>query len=150
MCARMDDWSTTHNRTAAGEPVPAFSWRIGTPRPTSSQRRAQPHEVSSQWVIFAMTEVEGVVFPWLRAHRRGEDETPHAERFVAAGAALREPLSRHEWIAGARFTVADILLASMLRNPARLALLAGEPSIARYVELALARPANRRSDAVDC
>jgi len=102
-----------------------------------------------QWVLFAMTEVEPAVFPWLRAHRGGEDETPHIEKFAPVADALTESLARQEWIAGERFTVADIVLASMLRNPRRLGLLDGAPSVARYVERALGRPANRRADAVD-
>jgi glutathione S-transferase len=102
-----------------------------------------------QWAVFAMTEAEPRVFPWLRAHRAGEDETPHAERFAPVAAALTESLARQEWIAGESFTVADIVLASMLRNPTRLGLLNGTPSVARYVERALGRPANRRADAID-
>ena len=102
-----------------------------------------------QWVVFGMTEVEPAVFPWLRAHRADEDETPHIEKFAPVADTLSDSVARHGWIAGESFTVADIVLASMLRNPTRLGLLAGVPLLAAYVERALGRPANRRADAID-
>ncbi len=102
-----------------------------------------------QWTVFAMTEVEKVAFPWLRAHRGDEDEAPHAEKFAPVGTALQRSLAEHEWIAGDNFTVADIVLASMLRNPTGLGLLSDYAELAGYVQRALARPANRRAEAVD-
>jgi glutathione S-transferase len=102
-----------------------------------------------QWTLFAMTEVEKAAFPWLRAHRAGEDETGHIASFSPVGDALRQGLAGHEWITGDTFTVADILLASMLRSPVRIGLLAEADPLANYTERALARPANRRAEAID-
>jgi glutathione S-transferase len=96
-----------------------------------------------------MTEVEKVIFPWLAAHRRGEDEATHVAKFAPIGEGLRQSLAGHDWVTGDNFTIADILLASMLRTPTRIGLLAESGSLADYVERALARPANQRADAID-
>lgn len=103
-----------------------------------------------QWALFAMTHVEPVAFPWLRAHRRGEDESPHIAAFDPLGTAIGNAVTTtRAWVVGDDFTVADILLASMLRNPTGLGLLAGHPAVIDYVDRALARPACRRAEAVD-
>lgn len=102
-----------------------------------------------QWILFGVTQVEPVVFPWHRAHRQGDDEAAHASAFEPVGAALRQGLGGHPWIAGSAFTVADIMCASMLRNTRLLGLLADDDPLSEYVDRALARPANVRADAID-
>jgi glutathione S-transferase len=51
------------------------------------------------------------------------------------------------WIAGEDFTVADILLASILRNAVDLDLLEPGDPLREYVERGLARPAQQRAEA---
>jgi len=102
-----------------------------------------------QWILFGVSHVEPVIFPWHRAHRQGEDEAAHVEAFEPVGAALRRGLDGHPWIAGSKFTVADIMCASMLRNTRQLGLLSDDDPLSDYVDRALARPANRRADAID-
>jgi len=101
-----------------------------------------------QWTLFAMTEVEPVVFGWSRARRRGEDETSHAEAFDPIGTAIRLSLAAHPWIAGRGFTIADILLASMLSNFVQRGFLADNDPIGHYVQRATDRPAHLRANAI--
>jgi glutathione S-transferase len=82
-----------------------------------------------QRTLFAMTEVEPVVFGWSRARRRGEGETSHTDPFDPIGAAIRLSLAGHPWIAGRSFTIADILLASMLTNLVQRGFLANNDPI---------------------
>lgn len=102
-----------------------------------------------QWTFFGVTQIEPVVFPWHRAHREGKDEAPHAEAFAPIGVALRRSLAEHPWIASDSFTVADIMVASILGNTRRLGLLTDDDPISEYVDRALARPASRRAEAID-
>jgi glutathione S-transferase len=101
-----------------------------------------------QWTLFAMTEAEPVVFGWSRARRRGEDETSHAEAFDPIGTAIRLSLAAHPWIAGRSFTIADILLASMLSNLVQRGFLEDNDPIGHYVQRATNRPAHLRANAI--
>jgi glutathione S-transferase len=102
-----------------------------------------------QWTFFGVTQIEPVAFPWHRAHREDRDETEQAAAFEPVGAALRRNLAEHPWIVGDSFTVADIMCASILGNTRRLGLLTDDDPISEYVDRALARPAQRRAEAVD-
>ena len=99
-----------------------------------------------QWSVFAIAELEKVAFPWNRARRSNEDETEAAEKFAPVGEAVRAALT-DPWIAGDDFTVADILIASVLRNTVELGLLEPADPVCAYVERAIARPAQLRADA---
>ena len=100
-----------------------------------------------QWTLFAMTELEGRVFRWLFATRAGEDATEHISDFKPVGDALRAVLAEQEWIAGATFTVADVLIATMLGNAFRRELLTETGPLRAYVERAQRRPAYLRAEA---
>jgi glutathione S-transferase len=101
-----------------------------------------------QWSVFAIAELEKVAFPWNRARRGNEDETEAAEKFAPVGEAVRGALAAGApWIAGDEFSVADILIVSILRNTVDLGLLEPGDPLSDYVERALARPAQLRADA---
>ncbi len=99
-----------------------------------------------QWTVFSIAELEKVAFPWNRARRSGGDEAEAAEKFAPVGEAIRGALTG-PWIAGDDFSVADILIVSILRNPVELGLLEPGDPISAYVERGLARPAQLRADA---
>lgn len=101
-----------------------------------------------QWTAFALAELEPALRGLITAVRSGEDQSAHAARLALVVSALCDNLERTAWIAGDRFTVADILYASMLGTPARNGLLSKSPALVDYVERALARPASRRADAI--
>jgi glutathione S-transferase len=102
-----------------------------------------------QWILFGVSQLEPVIFPWHRARREGTDQTTHAAAFEPVGAALRRSLAQHPWLAGDSFSVADIMVASMLRNTRVLGLLSDADPLSEYVDRALARPANQRAEAID-
>jgi glutathione S-transferase len=110
--------------------------------PLGSPERARVY----QWTVFAIAELEKVAFPWNRARRSNEDETETAEKFAPVGEALRAALTA-PWIAGDDFTVADILIVSILRNTVELGLLEPSDPVTAYVERGLARPAQLRAEA---
>ncbi|HJZ38329.1 MAG TPA: glutathione S-transferase family protein [Solirubrobacterales bacterium] len=99
-----------------------------------------------QWTVFAIAELEKVAFPWNRARRGNQDETETAEKFAPVGEAVRAALTG-PWIAGDDFSVADILIVSILRNTVELGLLEPADPLTAYVERALARPSQLRADA---
>ncbi len=99
-----------------------------------------------QWSVFAVAELEKVAFPWNRARRSNEDETEAAEKFVPVGEAIRAALTG-PWIAGDDFSVADILIVSILRNTVELGLLEPADPLSAYVERGLARPPQLRAEA---
>src|SRR5262249_25538819 len=65
-----------------------------------------------------------------------------AHRFFAG---LERRLDGREWIACAEFTVADILLATVLRDIRKTDLMASYPRLREYYARALARPAWERT-----
>jgi glutathione S-transferase len=110
--------------------------------PLGSPERARVY----QWTVFSIAELEKVAFPWNRARRGNEDETETAEKFAPVGEAVRAALTG-PWIAGDDFSVADILIVSILRNTVELGLLEPGDPVTAYVERGLARPAQLRADA---
>jgi len=98
-----------------------------------------------QWVLFAMTELEGPLFRWLRELAEGVVESASRERFAAAAAALEAALDGRDWVLGERFTVADVLCASILEGADSRQLLQAWPGLRAYVERGTARPAYARA-----
>jgi glutathione S-transferase len=107
--------------------------------------------VVMQWLFFLMTELEApldvyafhtadlpekdriqAIGPWARA------------RFHAAAEVVEKELARSSFLAGERFSVADIVLASMMSWATRRALLGGFPHIRAHMTRMLDRPAARR------
>jgi glutathione S-transferase len=94
-----------------------------------------------QWVLFAMTELEASLYRWLRDVAEDSPDSASRERFVEAAAALESALERREWLLGHRFTVADVICASVLGSAHSRGLLGEWPGLQAYVERGEARPA---------
>ena len=94
-----------------------------------------------QWVLFGMTELEAPLYRWI--HEAGDDptESPSRERFAQAAAALETALHGRDWLLGDRFTVADVICASVLGSAHTRGLLERWPGLQAYVERGEARPA---------
>lgn len=102
----------------------------------------RPHV--QQWLIAALNSVEPFIMAWVINKVFDKD---------IAGAARREPLMRQrlaqlqdamggrDWLAGDSFTVADLLMADILRIPAQNGFLDDLHGLAAYVERATGRPA---------
>jgi glutathione S-transferase len=94
-----------------------------------------------QWVLFAMTELEAPLFRWIRDAAEASADLSSRERFANAAAALQNTLHGREWLLGDRFTVADVMCASVLGGAHARGLLAEWPGLQTYVERGESRPA---------
>jgi glutathione S-transferase len=110
--------------------------------PTDSQGRAEVLE----WVIAALNSVDLPGQPWVLFRFMGfAGEAPEAkfiDEFLTARLERMEAvLSGREWLAAGRFTVADLLMADVLRPIERFDGLAKYPACRAYVARMTARPA---------
>ena len=115
--------------------------RSGTLMPADPRGRAQVLE----WLFAALNSVEMASLPWSLMKFSGDGgDTPMAKRldaFLKARLQHLEPvLASGEWLAGS-FSVADILMADVLRLVDRFEGLADHPACRDYVARATARPA---------
>jgi glutathione S-transferase len=95
-----------------------------------------------QWVAFGLAELEAPLFRWVR--ELAEDPTATStsrERFEQAAGAIETALSGHEWLVADRFSVADVICASVLGSAHSRGLLGEWPGLAAYVERSESRPA---------
>jgi glutathione S-transferase len=98
-----------------------------------------------QWLFSALNSVEAASLPWsILKFAADAAETParkHLDEFLAARLKRMESvLAGREWLAGS-FSVADILMADVLRLVDRFDGLAKHPACRDYVFRAMARPA---------
>jgi glutathione S-transferase len=103
------------------------------------------------WVFAALNSVEGFSQPWvLLAFSSAPRSGPEWERWdglLKLRLQRLEPvLAAREWLVG-RFSVADILLADVLRATDRFDGLDGHPACSAYVSRATARPAFAKAHA---
>jgi glutathione S-transferase len=107
---------------------------------------ADPRSLSEavEWVFAALDSVEMASLPWSILAFSGDTGDPpgwkRLDEFLKARLRHLEPaLARREWLAGS-FSVADILMADVLRLVDRFDGLAGYPACRDYVARATARP----------
>lgn len=110
--------------------------------PTDPRGRAEVVE----WVIAALNSVDLPSQPWALFRFMGfPGEAPEA-KFIDTFMQLRlermeAVLAGREWLAAGRFTVADLLMADVLRQVDRFDGLAGYPACHAYVARLTGRPA---------
>jgi len=97
------------------------------------------------WLFAALNSVEAASLPWSIFHFAGDaEQTPgrqHLDAFLKARVHYTEQvLAGRTWLAGA-FSIADILMADVLRLVDRFDGLADAPACRAYVARATARPA---------
>jgi glutathione S-transferase len=115
--------------------------------PTDPRRRSEALE----WLFAALNSVEMASLPWALLQFSGETDDSPAGRRLDAFLELRlqrmEPvLAGCEWLAGG-FSVADILMADVLRLVERFDGLAEYPACRDYVARPTARPAFAKAHA---
>jgi glutathione S-transferase len=129
----------------------AILLRIAELSPRLAPRDAQEAAQVQAWVFAALNSVEpkvdALVLPGV--FHSGEDwvtgQRPHAERLVDLRLkSLSGWLEGREWLA-ARFSVADIVMATVLRALEDEPVLARHPTVAAYLDRCLARPAFREA-----
>jgi glutathione S-transferase len=109
--------------------------------PTEPRRRNEALE----WLFAALNSVEMASLPWCMLSIMGKADESPAHKWLGEFLKLRlkytEPvLAKREWLAGT-FSVADILMADVLRLVERLGGLSEHPACRDYVARATARPA---------
>ena len=100
---------------------------------------------TTEWVFAALNSVEMAGLPWALMHFSGQSGAPAVQMFDDFLKKSRLPhlepvLAARDWLAGP-FSIADILMADVLRLVDRFDGLADFPACRAYVQRATARPA---------
>jgi len=101
----------------------------------------------TQWLIAALNSVEMVTVPWWYIGLNGESDNPLAGWMTSRFERLEAVLDTRAWLAAGRFTVADILMADVLRILKKLGALDAFPALRAYVDRVTARPAFEKARA---
>ncbi len=101
-----------------------------------------------QWVLFAVSELEAPLFRWLRELGDGVTDSAAHDRFAQAAAAIESALGTADWLIDGRFSVADVMCASVLQGANTRELLRPWPGLAAYVRRSESRPAYARAAAI--
>jgi glutathione S-transferase len=101
-----------------------------------------------QWVLFAVSELEAPLFRWIGELGEGITDSPAQARFAAAAAAMQSALEQRAWLVDDRFSVADVMCASVLQGANSRELLRPWTGLEAYVRRSEARPAYARAAAI--
>ena len=92
-----------------------------------------------------LNSMEMVTVPWWFISLSQDKDNPLEGWMMQRLSHLDVVLAQREWLAAGQFTVADILMADVLRVPKLRAVADGFPALKAYVERACARPAFKRA-----
>jgi len=99
-----------------------------------------------EWTIAALNSIEMVTVPWWFLNMSGKADNALTDWVTKRLDHVETILSGREWIAGGRFTVADLLMADVLRIPA-VRTFGDRPASEAYVARMTDRPAFRKAKA---
>ena len=99
-----------------------------------------------QWTIAALNSIEMVTVPWWFLKISGEADNALTGWMGKRLDQVEEILSKREWLAAGRFTVADLLMADVLRVSLVRAF-GNRPATEAYVVRATDRPAFKKAQA---
>ncbi|HYE46373.1 MAG TPA: glutathione S-transferase family protein [Caulobacter sp.] len=99
-----------------------------------------------QWTIAALNSIEMVSVPWWFLRISGEADNGLTGWLTSRLDHLERELSGREWLAGGRFTVADLIMADVLRVRDVRAF-GDRPATEAYVARVTDRPAFRKAHA---
>jgi glutathione S-transferase len=97
-----------------------------------------------QWTIAALNSIEMVTVPWWFLKISGEPNDKLNGWMTTRLDHMERVLSGQEWLAGGRFTVADLLMADVLRIPDVRAF-GHRPATEAYVARITDRPAFKKA-----
>lgn len=97
-----------------------------------------------QWTIAALNSVEMVSLPWWFLRISGNKDNAFNAWMEKRLEQMERVLSQTQWLAAGRFTVADLLMADVLRIPDVRAF-GTRPATEAYVARITARPAFRKA-----
>lgn len=116
--------------------------------------KLMPHDAAdaaatTQWVIAALNSIEMVTVPWWFLEITGHKDNGLTEWMDKRLAQLEAVLAQREWLAADRFTVADLVMADVLRV-SKLRAHGDRPASEAYIQRVTARPAfqKARSDQI--
>jgi glutathione S-transferase len=97
-----------------------------------------------QWTIAALNSIEMATVPWWFLEVTGATQNGLTGWVTSRLDHLERVLSEREWLAAGRFTVADLLMADVLRVK-KLREFGDRPATESYVQRVTARPAFRKA-----
>ncbi len=97
-----------------------------------------------QWTIAALNSIEMISVPWWFLEITGEKSRGLGEWMGKRLGQLENVLSGREWLVAGRFTVADLLMADVLRVP-KVRLFGDRPATEAYVRRVTDRPSFRKA-----
>lgn len=97
-----------------------------------------------QWTISALNSVEMVSVPWWFTRVTGSEHKGLADWLGSRLSHMERVLSEREWLAAGRFTVADLIMADVLRVRDVRAF-GDRPKTEAYVKRVTARPAFKKA-----
>jgi glutathione S-transferase len=97
-----------------------------------------------QWTIAALNSIEMVSVPWWFLTVSGDEDNKLTGWLGQRLDHLEQVLSGREWLAAGRFTVADLLMADVLRVP-KVRAFGDRPATEAYVNRATQRPAFQKA-----
>lgn len=99
-----------------------------------------------QWLFAALNSIEMASVPWWFFEISGGADSRLTGWLASRLAQLEQVLAARDWLAGDRFTVADLLMADVLRVP-NVRAYGDRPATEAYVARVTARPAFRKAHA---
>lgn len=99
-----------------------------------------------QWLFAALNSIEMVSVPWWFLEVTGTKENGLTDWLESRLAHMERILGEREWLAAGRFTIADLMMADVLRV-ARLRAFGDRPATEAYVRSVTDRPAFVRAHA---
>ncbi|HET7713705.1 MAG TPA: glutathione binding-like protein, partial [Patescibacteria group bacterium] len=98
------------------------------------------------WLLAALNSIEMVSVPWWFLEVSGEKDNRLADWMGKRLDQLEKVLTGREWLAAGRFTVADLLMADVLRVP-KVRSYGRRPATERYVTRVTDRPSFKKARA---
>ena len=99
-----------------------------------------------QWTIAALNSIEMASVPWWFLTISGDEDNQMTGWLGQRLDHMERVLSEREWLAAGRFTVADLLMADVLRIP-KVRAFGDRPATEAYVSRVTARPAFKKAHA---
>ena len=99
-----------------------------------------------QWTVAALNSIEMVSVPWWFLKITGAENEGLTGWMGMRLAQLENVLSEREWLAAGRFTVADLLMADVLRV-SEVRAFGDRPATEAYITRATSRPAFKKAQA---
>lgn len=109
-------------------------------------RDARGEAETTQWALAALNSIEMVSVPWWFFSLSGEDNAALTGWFTQRLEHMERVLSDREWLAADQFTVADLLMADVLRIP-KVREFGSRPASEAYVARITARAAFLKAQA---